>query len=135
MRDLAPEGEPYGGEATLELAGAERGVDYRLDALAGRRGVAQPDGGAACELAGEMPQGSLEEPILVAEIERDEAGGDIGPARDLGNGRGVEAKLADRLDRRFDQLAAAHILRIDAAETGGAVGRTQRGCGHAETIF
>ncbi len=124
MQHLPPEGEPDAGGALVELLRRQIGVDQRLHAGTGTGRRAQPRGGGAVEPQRQESQRGFEQPVLVAEIMRHEAGRDAGAAGDLRQRRGVEADLGEGIDGGVDELAAAHLFRLAPAGffLGGASG-------------
>jgi hypothetical protein len=71
----------------------------------------------AVQVADEMEQGGLQEAVLVAEMEGDEAGGDAGGLGDGDQRRGAVAALGDGGDGRLDQLTPA--IDVATGKRGG----------------
>jgi hypothetical protein len=109
---LPPERQPHAAGAPVELLGGQVHVDDGLDALPRKAGGAQARGGGPSQPRRHGAQRRLQQPVLVAEIMGEEAGGNAGPLGDVAQGAGGEPHIGDGLDGRLDQLPAADVLRV-----------------------
>ena len=110
MQHLAPEGEPRGAGALVELLRREVDVDDRLHAAARRVGLRQALPHAHRQRARQRAEGRLEQSVLILEVMCDQARGDVGTAGNLRQSGADPAHFGETIDRDLDELYAPRLL-------------------------
>ena len=110
VQHLAPEGEPCGAGALIELLRGKVDVDDRLHAAARRVRLLQALPHAYRQRARQRTERRLEQAVLVLEVMCDQARRDVGTAGNLRQSCADPADFGETVDGDLDELHAPRLF-------------------------